>query len=989
MKHTKSKLICSIVVLVVCFAMLIGSTFAWFTDSASTGVNRIQAGNLDVQLLADNGITSLEGKTLKWKKAEGHGDETVLWEPGASYNLESFYIKNNGNLNLKYKIAITGIDGDVKLNEAIDWTMTETKDENTTTRTINSDQDITLEPGDTSGLITINGTMKKEAGNKYKGLSIDGISITVYATQATGEYDSFEADYDDEAKYVERTATIMGDNGETITLEVGKAYTVGNATVTVDLSGNITYANSGTAQTVSITTDGGILTVDAPLDTVKHYGEAQVVTINNIANNSYHEFGKVGIVAIDTGRVVMENGSNAAITQILSNNAIVAVPENVVLNTMLEKSSAVNEVKVQKGNNPIIVIDNNGEAIDTDTGTSVNDNVPSELENVITGLPISSKIEYGAVIGTKSYEKLSEAVNDSQENDVITVLKDIEETEAIEIKKSLTINGNNYSVKCPNGYGERVINVNENSNDINLIINDFKIVGPTSGEYTRGLSVWQNTGKVYIELNNCELSANYYALNIAGANNHVEVLVNDSSLVGWCAAQSWSSNANFTFNDSKLVGNNDKGYNADGWNDFATLVINKDAKNNNVILNNCIIEANQTTGNMQYLSSIRSSGNKFTLEGCSYFADGIELSLEELGAYLNLYPSAIDLVLTIDDDVILTGDTAFYTLSEFNALTEIPAGIKNVYLNIDAVSLENGSVTIGNEDICDVWSWDRDINHSVGEILEDGRKVYMVRDNDTIYSSNKAGITLYISGSVNGNPEGGLNQSDSHSITFKIPDASNVVFTKDFTVNGYFRMSTGWSDGRNLGGVFYNRTVKNVLFDHSTFNGIWIQNGGFFADSLTLDGCKFNAYENRVSANDSNPLWFCNIRDCDITVQNCTFKASRPIKVVEQGVYGAEVKILNNTFDMSLTNSANDASKPKNDAIMFSTITNDSTLGNVEVKGNAVTGATSLLTFFNPSQISMADGATFMVSGNTLNEAKTSVEWKTATEYTPDFVTVN
>ena len=337
-------------------------------------------------------------------------------------------------------------------------------------------------------------------------------------------------------------------------------------------------------------------------------------------------------------------------------------------------------------------------------------------------------------------------------------------------------------------------------------------------------------------------------------------------------------------------------------------------------------------------------------------------------------------------------DTAYYTLAEFNTLTEIPAGIKNVYLNIGAVSLADGDVTIGNKDICDMWTWDRNTDHNVGEILEDGRKVYMVRDTDTIYSSNKAGITLYVSGSVNDNPEGGLNQSDSHAITFSIPDASNVVFTKDFTVNGYFRMYTGWSDGRNLGGAVYNRTVKSVLFDHSTFNGIWIQNGGFFADSLTLDGCTFNAYENKVSANDSNPLWFCNIRTCDVTVKNCTFKASRPIKVVEQAVFGANVTITDNKFDMSLTNSANDASKPKNDAIMFSTLIGETqwnpagTLGNVVVSGNEVTGANALLTFFNPSQITMAKGATFKVSDNTLNGAKLSVEWKTAIEYTPDFV---
>ena len=335
-------------------------------------------------------------------------------------------------------------------------------------------------------------------------------------------------------------------------------------------------------------------------------------------------------------------------------------------------------------------------------------------------------------------------------------------------------------------------------------------------------------------------------------------------------------------------------------------------------------------------------------------------------------------------------DTAFYTLSEFNALTEIPAGIKNVYLNIGAVSLKNGSVTIGNNDIADVYTSVTG-NYTVGQVLADGRKIARVWNADmNIYlaNSNKPGITLYVSGSVKENTDAGLNSSANY-LNFKIPDASNIVFTKDFTVNGYFRMSPSFNDNKNLGGGVAAHKVQSVLFDHSTFNGIWIQNGSFLADSITLDGCKFNAYENKVSANDSNPLWFCNIRDCDITVQNCTFKASRPIKVVEQGVYGAEVKILNNTFDMSLTNSADAAGTPKNDAIMFSTITNDSTLGNVEVKGNTVTGATSLLTFFNPSQITMANGATFTVSGNTLNGAKTSVQWKTATEYTPDFVTVN
>ena len=136
-------------------------------------------------------------------------------------------------------------------------------------------------------------------------------------------------------------------------------------------------------------------------------------------------------------------------------------------------------------------------------------------------------------------------------------------------------------------------------------------------------------------------------------------------------------------------------------------------------------------------------------------------------------------------------------------------------------------------------------------------------------------------------------------------------------------------------------------------------------------------------------MWFCNINSCDITIKNCEFNASRPIKVVEQSVYGADVTIENNTFNMGYANSANKSGEFKNVAIQFSTLRTDvpATLGNVSIKGNVVNNATALLTFFNPSQITMAEGATFVVSGNTLaSGVKLSVVWKSATEYLPTFV---
>ena len=190
-KSTKRALLGSIMAMVLCLAMLVGATFAWFTDTASTGVNKIQAGNLDVQLVDENG-NSLEGKTLEFKKAANAAEgEAVLWEPGCTYELPAVYVKNNGKLALKYKVTITGINGSAKLNDVIDWTINDA----------DLSADHSLAAGATSEALTIKGHMQESAGNDYMNESIDGITITVYATQDTVESDSFTSQYDENATY--------------------------------------------------------------------------------------------------------------------------------------------------------------------------------------------------------------------------------------------------------------------------------------------------------------------------------------------------------------------------------------------------------------------------------------------------------------------------------------------------------------------------------------------------------------------------------------------------------------------------------------------------------------------------------------------------------------------------------------------------------------------------------------------------------------------
>ncbi len=203
-KQTKRALLTSIMALVMCVVMLVGTTFAWFTDTASTSVNKIEAGKLDVDMVDTTGA-SLVGKTLSWQKAAGGANQEVLWEPGATYNLNEFRIVNKGSLALKYEITVNGVKGSSKLLEAIDFTATI----GNTTVALDSlkgailPSTATTTTGDEviekTDLITISGTMKTSAGNEYQGLTIDGVSITVVATQYTYEYDSNGKTYDETA----------------------------------------------------------------------------------------------------------------------------------------------------------------------------------------------------------------------------------------------------------------------------------------------------------------------------------------------------------------------------------------------------------------------------------------------------------------------------------------------------------------------------------------------------------------------------------------------------------------------------------------------------------------------------------------------------------------------------------------------------------------------------------------------------------------------
>ena len=198
-KATKRALLTSVMALVMCVVMLVGTTFAWFTDTASTSVNKITSGNLHVEIQDKTGEKI---ENLEWVKEDGtviNNQDDILWEPGCTYLLTPFKIVNTGNLALKYKIVIDGLDGSAKLLKVLKFTYT-TEDG---TFDMSAEGHLTAKgtPGAETKLIKVSVHMDEQAGNEYQNETLTGVKFTVYATQDTVESDSYDNQYDKDAPY--------------------------------------------------------------------------------------------------------------------------------------------------------------------------------------------------------------------------------------------------------------------------------------------------------------------------------------------------------------------------------------------------------------------------------------------------------------------------------------------------------------------------------------------------------------------------------------------------------------------------------------------------------------------------------------------------------------------------------------------------------------------------------------------------------------------
>ena len=270
-----------------------------------------------MRLLLRSQWVSAEGKTLNWVKAAA--GEQVLWEPGCTYTLPELRVVNNGNLALKYKLVISGIQGDAELNNVIDWTMTL----DGAAYTLGEEHHLAAKNGETvdADVLTISGKMQESAGNDYMNKSIYGIAITVVAAQDTVESDSFNNTYDANAEYPAMpyvtsdgctfnnyTNTTYANNSNPIWWRAATGYWGTGADESVHSLKEFTFVNNKVASTRPVKIErigwnctAGITILDNTFDISKQAGDSET---KNMAINIGQKDNTSKFILTDDGNTI-------------------------------------------------------------------------------------------------------------------------------------------------------------------------------------------------------------------------------------------------------------------------------------------------------------------------------------------------------------------------------------------------------------------------------------------------------------------------------------------------------------------------------------------------------------------------------------------------------------------------------------------------------------------------------------------------------------
>lgn len=463
-RSTKSALLSGVLALILCVSMLLGTTFAWFTDSVTSANNIIQSGNLDVELYYQ---TQGESDWTRVTDTTNIFQANALWEPGHT-EVVKLKVVNEGSLALKYLLSVnvaketgsvTAKGDSFKLSDFIkfgivDGAQNYTRDEavaavDATATALNApyNERVTLEAKNDSDtderIVTMVVYMPTSVGNeanyaKDAAIPTIHLGINLIASQITSEEDSFDADYDagawDNGVSVSSVAELQAalSAGESVTLTQSLET---DTPLNVPAPAATTFAMRAAPAVQTLNLNGYTLK-SSSATVLENNGIFAIVGNGEILSTADFAVRNNGTLTVDGATIsAIYNAGSLEIENAKIANESDTIPAIQHCGTELLINGGSFSAKTE---DKLIQVDNAGVVIKGGTFSSdvIEDLLADHYEIVEKDGAFVVQLGPVAKVGNTSYYTIAEAIANWTPNTTLTLLNDVELTDVITLKST-------------------------------------------------------------------------------------------------------------------------------------------------------------------------------------------------------------------------------------------------------------------------------------------------------------------------------------------------------------------------------------------------------------------------------------------------------------------------------------------------------------------------------------------------------------------------
>jgi|GEM_PF-2264576 len=817
MKNTKKSLVLSVVALLLCVSMLVGTTFAWFTDSVTSGTNKITAGNLDLDVLHTNAhITqaqSIQDSTDLFTDING---SAMCWEPGA-VSYEIFTVKNLGELALKFKLSMNITDynmldghtlkevlkvkvlsGEEMLTDvtrdsvqALDWTTTDTLDVFNTAGNLLKEGSQQFQvivywlPTENDNLFNVCGTRTTSDGNPL----FMEFGVNVVAAQLNSETDSFDTDYD--------MGIVLPDLPVSINKTFQSAPIVNNTVAAEGVQVKNASTGEGVATMPKTAVEAVITALSDSISDKKEGTDVSTVISLKVETTAKTETTVTYDIDLSAAMTYTDTSDQTRTANLDSLDGQMA---DKIIMTAVNVGKGLAGVTVNHDGTPMKALSSAGQNAegfyyDKTTGTLT---IKSKSFSPFT---VSFGYEAQAVIGQTPYATLADAFAAAENGDTVSLLKNVSDKSGITVAsdKGLNLNLNGKTLECTDSFGAA------------LTVSDGGYLASVYGGTLKASKpVYVNGTTAHLgEIRDCTLvstKGSYDALTVNGICERIT----DVTITGSCsrALAVLLKHSGTTVVDGLTVTASVKDTD-ENW---------IFANNGAVVIKAAAISAGgfETSGT----ASITVTGGSFATDPTAYLKDGYQADLDS-GVY-----------------TVTKTPTAYYYLAKsgetYSVSTAVPQQANRVELTSLAgkilYAVNGGALTLTDKTVAQL---------TADAAAEDTLDIYLI-SGDYVLSS---GATSVIKVNVTG-----------------ISDYDDAGFASAIQLE-----NTANTESRCYSSANLKLTVKNTVLvgEDTDANGDSNHGSGFqFAESLTVDNCIFTK---------SQCLWNAGKT---ITVKNSVFDCS-------------------------------------------------------------------------------------------------------------------